>query len=303
MDGHAPLAGEPSVPPVRSSELLGFPPEARVLIVNCDDLGMYPAINSAVFDAIDNGIAGSCSLMVPCPGAPDALRTLARRPEIPFGVHLTLVRDSAAHRWGPAAGRDRVPSLLDGRGELFTHTPAHREALLSQARVEEVEREFRAQIEVVMAAGLVPTHLDFHCLADAGRADLLDLAVGLAGEYGVAVRVWLDAGRARVRARGLPVVDNDFLDSFSLALDGKAERCARLLAELPPGLSEWAVHPGLGGPEVQDLDGGWRVRRTDHAFLTSARARALLDEYGVTVIDYRTLQPLWTRKGAGNAGT
>jgi hypothetical protein len=46
MDGHAfdPVA---VVPLVRSSELLGFSPNARVLIVNADDFGMYHAVNCA----------------------------------------------------------------------------------------------------------------------------------------------------------------------------------------------------------------------------------------------------------------
>ena len=56
---------EPSSPP---SELLGFPPEARVLIVNNDDFGMYHAINAAIIHSIEEGIASSCSLMVPCRG-------------------------------------------------------------------------------------------------------------------------------------------------------------------------------------------------------------------------------------------
>lgn len=118
-------------------------------------------------------------------------------------------------------------------------------------------------------AGLSPTHLDFHCLADSGREDILDLTVELAAEYGLAVRVWLAPGRRATRQRGLPVVDNDFLDSFSLDIDGKAARYAQLLRELPTGLNEWAVHPALGDEDSQAIELGWRVRRSDHTFLTS----------------------------------
>ncbi|WP_306664881.1 ChbG/HpnK family deacetylase [Streptomyces sp. Rer75] len=38
-------------------------------------------------------MAASCSLMVPCPAAPHAMQLLRERPHIPFGIHLTLVRD------------------------------------------------------------------------------------------------------------------------------------------------------------------------------------------------------------------
>jgi hypothetical protein len=96
-----------------SSELLGFAPDARVLIVNCDDFGMHDAVNAAVVDSIENGIASSCSLMVPCPAAANAMRLLRERPRIPFGIHLALIRDSPGYRWGPAAAKADVLSLLD----------------------------------------------------------------------------------------------------------------------------------------------------------------------------------------------
>ncbi|WP_405189483.1 ChbG/HpnK family deacetylase [Streptomyces anulatus] len=106
-----------------SSELLGYPSDARLLIVNCDDFGMYPAINAAVIESIEEGIAGSCSLMVQCPGAPQAMKLLSRRPQIPFGIHLTLVCEMPGIRWGSLIARERVPSLLDPAGKLFSPTP------------------------------------------------------------------------------------------------------------------------------------------------------------------------------------
>lgn len=297
MDGHT---FEPAVAAhsIQSSELLGFPSDARVLIVNCDDLGMYPAINAAVVDSIENGIATSCSLMVPCPSALDAMRLLSQRPEIPFGIHLTLVCETPHYRWGPLATREKVPSLLDDTGELFTPTPAGRSELLTRARLDEVELEFRAQINAVADAGLTPTHLDFHCLADGGRDDILDLTVALAAEYRLAVRVWLEPGRRKMRRLGFPVTDNQFLDSFSLDIDGKAARYGELLGDLPTGLSEWAVHPSLGDKESRAIDSGWRVRRSDHEFLTSPQAREILRKEGIVVIDYRTIQQAWSRINA-----
>lgn len=49
-------------------------------------------------------------------------------------------------------------------------------------RLDELEVEFRAQIEAVLSAGLKPTHLDWHCLHNGGRADF-DFLISLeAGE-------------------------------------------------------------------------------------------------------------------------
>lgn len=295
MDEHdlQSIAGGPST---LSSELLGFPAGARVLIVNCDDLGMHPGINTAVIGAIEDGIASSCSLMVPCPGASQAMDLLRQRPQVPFGIHLTLVCELARHRWGPVTAKGYVPSLLDESGELFAPAPGQRARLLAQARLEEVEAEFRAQIDTVADAGLAPTHLDFHCLADGGRADILDLTMALAQEYGLAVRVWLEPGRHKARRRGLPVVDNDFLDSFALDLDHKTARYAQRLRDLPSGLNEWAVHPGPSNQEAQLIDpDGWRVRWSDYQFLTSSLARELLEQEQIIVTDYRTIQQTWVQ--------
>lgn len=285
-------------PLIQSSELLGFPPDARVLIVNCDDFGMHDAINTAVVDSVEKGIASSCSLMVPCPSAQHAMNLLHQRPEIPFGIHLTLVCDTPHYRWVPLTAKEKVRSLLDDAGDLFIPTPAGRSELLARARLDEVEVEFRAQINAVADAGLSPTHLDFHCLADGGRDDILGLTVALAAEYGLAVRVWLDPGRQKMRQQGLPVTDNPFLDSFSLDIDGKSFRYAQLLRDLPTGLSEWAVHPSLGSQDSQRIDSGWRVRRTDYDFLTSPEALALLQQEGIAVIDYSTIQQAWSQPSA-----
>ncbi|MFE6055619.1 polysaccharide deacetylase family protein [Kitasatospora sp. NPDC056446] len=285
----------PPVGPPLANPLLGHPPGARLLLLNCDDFGMDESVNLAVIDAVRNGVAASCSLMTPCQAAPHALRLLRRHPEVPFGVHLTLVCESPDRRWGPLAARERVPSLLDDTGELFAPTPAGRAGLLARARIDHVEREFRAQIDAVAAAGLAPTHLDFHCLADGGRADILDLALDLGAEYGLAVRVWLPPALDRLREHGLPVVDHGFLDSFAVPSDDKPAHYARALAALPPGLTEWALHPSLAGPNPRAPQDGWRVRRTDYEFLVSPEARRLLTEHGITVLGYRTLQEAWRR--------
>jgi chitin disaccharide deacetylase len=300
MNGHR-FERASSAPSVWASNLLGFPTDARVLIINADDFGMYHAVNIAVVRSIEEGVASSCSLMVPCPWALHAMQLLRDRREIPFGIHLTLVIDVPHYRWGPLTAKERVPSLLDETGEMFGDDGIPE--LLARARLDEVELEFRAQIDAVVDAGLTPTHLDFHSIADGGREDILDLTVALAEEYGLAVRVWLGPGRRKLRARGLPVVDHPFLDSTRLALDGKRVRFANLLRNLPAGLSEWAVHPSLGNEESQAIGSMWRERQTDYEFLMSPEAHDLIRQEGIAVIDYRTIQHAWRQKTAHQADT
>jgi predicted glycoside hydrolase/deacetylase ChbG (UPF0249 family) len=266
-----------------------------VLIINCDDFGMHDAVNAAVVESIENGVASSCSLMVPCPGGADAMRLLRERPHIPFGVHLSIVRDKPEYRWGPAAAKADVPSLIDPEtDELYLDTGAPRAAFLAAAKLSDVEHELRAQIDAVVDAGLAPTHLDWHCGIESGRADILDLGMALADEYGLAARVSLGDGRRKAREQAKPVLDHAVLDSFSIDVQDKGATYERMLRDLPPGLTEWAVHPAHGTEAWQAIEPtGWPVRQSDHAFLTSPHARDILDQEGITVIDYRPLQQAW----------
>src|SRR5436309_2367156 len=96
---------------LHTNQLLGYPATARLLIVNADDFGMCHANNAATLQALGSGIATSTTLMAPCPWAPEAIEMLRAHPELPFGVHLTLISEHDNYRWGPLAPWDRVSSL------------------------------------------------------------------------------------------------------------------------------------------------------------------------------------------------
>src|SRR5919201_4060959 len=124
-NGAAEQSGRLGIVDRLSSELLGFAADARVLIVNCDDFGMHDAVNAAVVESIEKGIASSCSLMVPCPAAAHAMRLLRAHPHIAFGIHLALIRDTPEYHWGPCAAKSDVASLVDpDTGEFYVDSPA-----------------------------------------------------------------------------------------------------------------------------------------------------------------------------------
>jgi len=278
----------------QTNRLLGYPDDARLLIINADDFGMCHAVNDAILRTLKDGVVTSTTLMAPCPWAPHAMRLLSENPGIPFGVHLTLVRDFAGYRWGPVSSRDTVPSLVDETGHFF-HGDRIPE-LLERATLDEVGTEFRAQIEAVLVANLTPTHLDWHCLADGGREDIFEATMALAREYGLAMRIHDRDHATRCQRDGLPVSDHGVLDSYRLDTVDKASRYAQLLRALPAGLSEWAVHPSLGDAEARALEPEtWRVRKADFDFFVSREARDVIDEEGIVLVDYRALQAVWAR--------
>jgi hypothetical protein len=86
------------------------------------------------------------------------------------------------------------------------------------------------------------------------------------------------------------------MDSYDLDTVGKAARYARMLRALLVGLSEWALHPGVGNAELRAAVPTWRVRQTDLDFIVSQEARAILHEEGIFLVDYRALRALWNDK-------
>ena len=275
-----------------TNRLLGFPADARLLIINADDFGMCHAVNVAIGDALQKGFAQSATLMAPCPWALHAMRFLADHPEIAFGVHLTVISEWELYRWGPLMPKERVTTLLNETGTF--HTFDQMPGFLANVSFDELEMEFRAQIEVVLAAGLQPTHLDWHCLRLRGRQDISALMLKLAREYRLALRVADQDWSKQVQSQGLPTNDYDLLDSYQIEPTTKAEFYTELLRNLPAGLSEWAVHPGLDNAELQSIDpGGSYKRQTDLDFLTSQQAKKVIEEEGIHLLDYRALQHVW----------
>ena len=283
------------LPSSQTNRLLGYPDDARLLIINADDFGRSHASNEATFRALKDGVVSSTTLMVPCPWALHAMQLLSDHPGISFGVHLTVVCDVTHYRCGPLTSRDKVPSLVDETG--FFYTLERIPEFLAQVKLSELEVEFRAQIEAVLAAGLSPTHLDWHCLYNGGRADIFEMTVKLAEEYGLAVRVFHRSTGEALQQRGLPTNDHDVLDSYRLDIVEKSAWYARALRELPSGLSEWAVHPALGTPEMQAIEPeSWQVRPTDLAFLISQEARSIIEQEEIVLLSYKPLQKVWQER-------
>ena len=171
----------------QANHLLGYPADARLLIINADDFGMCNSVNEAIIGALKEGVVCSTSLMVPCPWALQATHFLADHPKIPFGVHLTVVCDADIYTWGPLTSWEKIPSLVDRTGKFLRAENFPK--FMDQDGLNQLEVEFRAQIEAVLAAGLKPAHLDWHYLRLDGRDDIIKLMFRLAREYGLALRV------------------------------------------------------------------------------------------------------------------
>lgn len=140
------------------AEKLGWKKGDRVLILHVDDAGMSYDSNVGTIKAMEEGVANSVSVMMPCPWVPGFVRYLKQHPQVDAGLHLTLTSEWRDYRWGPLTGRQAAPGLTDLEGALW---PSVGE-VVKNASPDEVEAEIRAQLERARRMGFQPTHLDSH---------------------------------------------------------------------------------------------------------------------------------------------
>ena len=163
-----------------TNERLGFSKDARLLIINADDFGMCHAVNEATIRTIRQGVATSCTLMVPCPWAGHAMHLLRQNPDIPFGVHLTAVSEHATYRWGPVAPQESVPSLQDDGG--CYHEERRTPLLLQEEDLEDQGGGRPPLNQPPVDAGSSPPQVDHHRIIPPPRGDSLELPVPVARE-------------------------------------------------------------------------------------------------------------------------
>lgn len=271
-------------------ERLGYPVDARVVIISADELGASHATNSGVYESLRTGLASAASIMVPAPWAREAA---SRYRGEDIGVHLTLNAEHDRYRWGPIT---HAPSLLDGDGG-FPRTVAD---LWDHADLDEARRELRAQVERAILWGFDVSHLNSHLGSLQLRPEFFDIYLDLAVEFSLPVRL---CGADSERAVGFPfrslaseegVIFPDHTATSSTV--GSRRMIEKVLLDLPAGVTELQMHPAIDTPEQRSFDDDWSHRVDDHHLLCfDADLPVLLRRSGVEVIGFRRLRELQRR--------
>lgn len=265
------------------------------LIVNADDFGAAPEVNEAVEQAHRDGVLRSASLMVGAPAAADAIERARRLPKLAVGLHVVLVHGR------PLLSPDRVPDLVDERGEFLTDlVRAGFRFFFRPAARAQLAAEIRAQFERFAQTGLTLDHADAQSHMHV-HPTVFGLILKIGREHGLrAVRIprepfggtrsiefWLALMRLRARRAGIAC--NDYAFGVNEAGALTEERVLQILARLPDGVTEIFFHPATAPFKGADK-GTERFRWMEElAALTSSRVREAIAQNGILSVTYGEL--------------
>lgn len=126
------------------------------VIINGDDFGMSPGINTAVERLHQAGRLSSVSIMTNMAWSAEALAYAGRASDLRAGVHLNLTTGR------PLLPVERAPTLVDQQGDFWPLSVLLSRLLAGRVDRDDLRRELAAQIEAALDAGLAVKHLDSH---------------------------------------------------------------------------------------------------------------------------------------------
>jgi len=256
------------------------------LVVRADDIGSCHAADLACIQVYREGIVKSVEVMVPCPWFNEAAKMLRENPGYDVGVHLTLTSEWENYKWGPLT---QSPSLVDEQGYFYPTTsqradfPPKTGFLECGWKIDEVEKELRAQIELAQKTIPQVSHLSSHMGTPTCTPPLRALVAKLAREYKLPIETpgaqylrWMADSKATAEQREAALV--------------------KALEEVGPGT--WIVieHPGLDTPEMQAMGhkGYWEVashREGVTKSFTSPKVKEVIKRRGIQLVSYRDMWP------------
>ncbi len=253
------------------------------LIVRGDDMGYSHSGNEALVKCSKDGIQTSIEVIVPSPWFPEAVSMLEKMPNVDVGIHLAITSEWDNVKWRPLSD---CPSLRDEDGYFYpmiwpNKNYPQRAIKDHPLKIDEIEKEFRAQIE--LARKKIPriTHLSSHMGCTNLSEEVTALTARLAKEYNLAIDL-STYGVQGVRYDGPKRTSEEKIASF-----------IRMLAKLEKGKTYLFVdHPGLDSPELRAIHHiGYEDVAIDRQGVTdtftSEKVKAAIKQYGIELVSYK----------------
>lgn len=258
------------------------------LIVRSDDIGFCHTANDACIKVYTDGISRSVEILATAPWFMEAVKLLKNHPQYDVGVHLCLTSEWENLKWRPLT---HAPSLTDADGYfpqfIWENKNLKNSAYLLQKTINiaEVEREFRAQIELVKKYIPWASHLTAHMGCTNANAEVKALTERLAAEYRLPIQ--LPKGAIGVKGFG----------GATKSPEQKEQDLVNILKNLGPGTHYLVEHPGY---DSGDMKGVGHVGYENVAYdregvtraFTSAAVKKVVAERNIKLVSIKeALQP------------
>ncbi len=255
------------------------------LIVRGDDMGFSHSGNEAIIKAYKEGIETSIEVIVPSAWFPEAVKLLEENAAVDVGIHLVLTSEWDNIKWRPLT---EAKSLRDSNGYFYpmiwpNKNYPHRALLQNQWKIEDIEKEWRAQIELGKKNIPRLSHISGHMGCTSINDDVKALAKKLAKEYSLHIEP-SEFGVKDARYEGPSKTAKEKKKSF-----------LKMLEQLQPGNTYLFVdHPGLNTPELKAINhNGYETVANDRQGVTDtwidADVKALIRKKGIMLISYKDL--------------
>ena len=215
------------------------------LLVRGDDMGSFASANQACIDACTKGIVRSIEVMVPGAWFPEAVKSVNENPSIDVGVHLVLTSEWTNCKWRPLTC---ARSLTDEFGFFYPLIWPRKDmpnCSLQEAKwdIDEIEAQFRAQIETAKKCIRNLTHVSTHMGCAEWNDAVKVLLQNLAEEYGL---YW----QPDSPWENFPKMNADNTDSPEKRIEAFIEA----LDKLEPGkIYIFVEHPAYNTPEMHTV--------------------------------------------------
>ena len=255
------------------------------LLIRGDDIGSSHAANIGCIESYKNGIMRSVELMVPCPWYLEAVKLLNENPGLDVGIHLTLTSEWSNIKWRPLTD---VPGLVDKNGYFYPMVwqrddfPPNTSMQKADWKIEEIEKELRAQIE--MALDDVPhiSHMGGHMGFSGLDPKIRELVGNLEKEYG------LETGLTRGETKRFA----GWGDAKSL--QERIDNFSENLLQLESGTYIFIDHPAVDTPEMRAIyHTGYENVAEDRDWVTkvftSEKVKEAITRKGIKLVSYKDL--------------
>lgn len=256
------------------------------LIIRGDDMGFSHAGNLGLIECYKNGIEKSIEVLVPSPWFPEAVKWLRNNPGIDVGVHLTLTSEWDNVKWRPLTD---CKSLEDSDGYFYPMIWANKNYpnrnLLAHAwKLDEIEKEWRAQIELALKEIPRISHISAHMGCTDMDKSVSTLAKKLAKEYNI-----------DIEPEGLAVMSASYNGAHTTSAE-KIKSFIAMLDTLQSGKTYLFVdHPAINSPELKAIHHiGYENVAEDRQgvvdVFTSDEVKKFIQQKNIQLISYKDLK-------------